>query len=303
MTTTSRRPPATAPAGNAPKTAAPAKKKRPDPDGPSDAAAGRAAPPRRPATGPAAKSPAKGPAKGAQAAAPSKARPRKGAPPEPAAPKRAPARKAPPKRAPGKNAQAAAAGTRREPRPVRRSAAVPPRAPFVLLIIALLGGALVSLLLLNTVLAKDAFTLSKLEQQNKELDQQSQELQAQNEEENSPQNLARKAEAQGMVQNKYPRFYFPPTGKTSAGGLRPVPQSATASAGAAAVLGVPGTVVPGDGVPLPSGANGSGGAAQGNGAAHGSGSAQGNGAARGNGTPTPGTGTAHGGARTGSGRP
>ncbi|WP_202125461.1 hypothetical protein [Actinomadura physcomitrii] len=267
MTTTSRRPPATAPA----------KKKRPDPDRPADAdaAAGRAAPPRRPAKG----------AKGA--AAPAKARPRRGAPPEPAAPKRAPAKKAspakaPPAKAPGGDAPAAAVRARSGSRPARRSAAVPPRAPFVLLVIALLGGALVSLLLLNTVLAKDAFTLSKLEQQNKELDQRGQELQAQNEEENSPQNLARKAEAQGMVQNKYPRFYFPGTGKTNAGGLRPVPQSATASAGAAAVVGVPGTVVPGDGVPAPSGANGSGGSAQGNGSTQGNGAARGNGSGHGN---------------------
>ncbi|QKG26646.1 hypothetical protein, partial [Actinomadura verrucosospora] len=275
MTTTSRRPPATAPARNAPKKGAP-RKKRPDPDRPSDGAAttGRAAPPR----GTAPKSPAKSPAKGAQAA-PSKARPRRSAPPEPK--KAAPKKSAPKKSAPKKSAQATAPATktrakgaqaaetraRRESRPARRVAASPPRAPFVLLIIALLGGALVSLLLLNTVLAKDAFTLSKLEQENKELDQRAQELQALNEQEDSPQNLAKKAEAQGMRENKYPRFYFPGTGRTSAGGLRPVPQAAAASAGAAAVVGVPGTVVPGDGVPLPTGT--AGGTGSGGGSAHG----------------------------------
>src|SRR5262249_36267119 len=58
----------------------------------------------------------------------------------------------------------------------RTAAARTPRAPFVLLILALLGGALISLLLLNTVLAKDAFTLTELQQSNKQLVQQRQAL-------------------------------------------------------------------------------------------------------------------------------
>ena len=48
-----------------------------------------------------------------------------------------------------------------------------PRAPFVLLILSLLGGALVSLLLLNTVLARDAYTLTALESNVRKLEQQS----------------------------------------------------------------------------------------------------------------------------------
>ncbi|MGH3388052.1 MAG: hypothetical protein ACRDOO_04160, partial [Actinomadura sp.] len=61
--------------------------------------------------------------------------------------------------------------------PVRVAPAAPPRAPFVLLVLGLLGGALVSLLLLNTVLAEDAFTRTKLQRSNKQLNEQRQALQ------------------------------------------------------------------------------------------------------------------------------
>ncbi|MCW2904080.1 MAG: hypothetical protein JWO67_6345, partial [Streptosporangiaceae bacterium] len=76
----------------------------------------------------------------------------------------------------------------------------PPRAPFVLLVVGLLGGALVSLLLLNTVLAEDAFTLTKLQRSNKQLGQQRQALQEEIAREESPEVLAQKAKALGMVQ-------------------------------------------------------------------------------------------------------
>jgi hypothetical protein len=53
---------------------------------------------------------------------------------------------------------------------VRRSRA--PRAPFVLLVVGLLCGGLVSLLLLNTVLAQDSFELNKLRSDNQQIREQ-----------------------------------------------------------------------------------------------------------------------------------
>ncbi|WP_051759158.1 hypothetical protein [Herbidospora cretacea] len=48
----------------------------------------------------------------------------------------------------------------------------PPRAPFVMLVVGLLGGGLVSLLLLNTVLAQDSFKHNELRRVNEQLRQQ-----------------------------------------------------------------------------------------------------------------------------------
>jgi hypothetical protein len=141
-----------------------------------------------------------------------------------------------------------------QPRPaaapaVRTRVSAPPRTPFVLLIMALLGGALVSLLLLNTVLAKDAFTLTELQQSNKLLAQQREALQEQIAREESPGLLAQKARALGMVQPFQPAFVDARTGRVAGGSLRPVPHAAAAAAGAAGVVAVPGAIVPGDGIP------------------------------------------------------
>jgi cell division protein FtsB len=123
-----------------------------------------------------------------------------------------------------------------------------PRTPFVLLILALLSGALVSLLLLNTVLAKDAFALTELQQSNKQLLQQRDELRNEIAYEESPAVLAQKARALGMIQPNKPAFVDGRTGQVIGGSLRPVPREAAAAAGAAGVLGVPGATVPGDGI-------------------------------------------------------
>ncbi|MFA1542208.1 hypothetical protein [Actinomadura monticuli] len=216
-TTTSRRPPTEAPKKKAPRRKA--------------AAAADVQPaPKTPA-----KSPAKAPAKPAAGAAP------KTAPASTAA-----AKAAVKKPAVKKNVRAAA--VRPRPAAVQRAA---PRTPFVLLIIGLLGGALVSLLLLNTVLAEDAFTLTRLQQSNKQLEQQRQAYEEDIAREGSPAGLAEKAKALGMKEAEDPAFFDPDTGRASGGRIRPVPHAAAASAGAAGVLGVPGTVVPGDGVRTP----------------------------------------------------
>ncbi|MEV4676917.1 hypothetical protein AB0K34_35140, partial [Actinomadura sp. NPDC049382] len=224
MTTTSRRPPTKAP-----------KKKRTAAPGPAARGATATAPPKAPPKAPAAAAPkteAKAPAKAA-GKAPAKTAAGKGTAAAPA------------KAAGGGKAKAA---VRARPAAAGRPA---PRAPFVLLIVGLLGGALVSLLLLNTVLAKDAFTLTRLQQSNKQLEQQRQAYEEEIAREGSPAGLARKARALGMKEAEDPAFFDTETGRPGAGKIRPVPQAAAASAGAAGVLGVPGTVVPGDGVRPP----------------------------------------------------
>ncbi|TDC55130.1 hypothetical protein E1281_14035 [Actinomadura sp. KC345] len=136
----------------------------------------------------------------------------------------------------------------------------------MLLIVGLLGGALVSLLLLNTVLAQDAFTLTRLQQSNKQLEQQRQAYEEQIAREGSPEELSNKAKSLGMKKAEDPAFFDTGSGRPSDGGIRPVPHAAAASAGAAGVVGVPGTVVPGDGVPPGTGGGAGQGAGTGNGA-------------------------------------
>lgn len=130
-------------------------------------------------------------------------------------------------------------------RPARPAA--PPRMPFVLLLVGLLGGALVSLLLLNTVLAQDAFTLTELQRSNKQLNQQRQALQEEIAKEESPARLGQRAKELGMREPHQPAFVDAQTGHVVGPKVRPVPYPAAASAAAAGVVGVPGAIVPGDG--------------------------------------------------------
>ncbi|WP_024935572.1 hypothetical protein [Actinomadura welshii] len=241
MTTTSRRPPARTPKKRAPE--------RPD-----GAAPAKKAPPKK---APEKKAPVKdAPSRGGSAAA-----------------KTAKATGTAAKAAPAKSASAKSA----KPAASRRAAQAAPRTPFVLLIVGLLGGALVSLLLLNTVLAKDAFTLTRLQQSNKQLEQQRQAYEEEIAREGSPRQLSNKAEALGMKKGEDPAFFSTDTGRPSGGRIRAVPHAAAASAGAAGVLGVPGTVVPGDGVP-PADTRTGAGQGSGQGAGHRTGQGTGNGA-------------------------
>ncbi|URN00444.1 YhcB family protein [Actinomadura madurae] len=242
MTTTSRRPPARTPKKRAPE--------RPDGAAPPKKAPAKKAPPKK---APEKKAPVKdAPSRGGSAAA-------KTAKATGTAAKAAPAN-----RASAKSAKPAAS---------RRTAQAAPRTPFVLLIVGLLGGALVSLLLLNTVLAKDAFTLTRLQQSNKQLEQQRQAYEEEIAREGSPRQLSNKAEALGMKKGEDPAFFSTDTGRPSGARIRAVPHAAAASAGAAGVLGVPGTVVPGDGVPPADTRTGAG-----QGAGHRTGQGTGNGA-------------------------
>jgi hypothetical protein len=179
------------------------------------------------------------------------ARPSAGTRPAPASPSRPSAR---PKTAapPPHGTRSAGAQTARiqnaQAARVRGAQGTPPRAPFVLLVVGLLGGALVSLLLLNTVLAEDAFTLTRLQRSNKQLNQQRQALQEEIAREEAPAVLAQKARALGMKQPTRPAFVDAQSRRVVGPKMRPVPHAAAAAAGAAGVVAVPGAVVPGDGV-------------------------------------------------------
>jgi hypothetical protein len=131
-------------------------------------------------------------------------------------------------------------------RPAPRRSATPPRAPFVLLVVGLLGGALVSLLLLNTVLAQDAFTLTELQRGNQQLSERRQALQEDINRENSPAVLHAKARGLGMVDGQRPAFIDPRTGRVTEGGARPpgVSDEAMAAAAGAGVTGAPGAIMP-----------------------------------------------------------
>jgi cell division protein FtsB len=78
--------------------------------------------------------------------------------------------------------------------------------PFIFLVVGLLGGGLVCLLVLNTILASGSFQLTSLQQANTSLAQRQQMLQQQIAEEESPGALATEARKLGMVPVRQPRF-------------------------------------------------------------------------------------------------
>ncbi|WP_214108206.1 hypothetical protein [Acrocarpospora catenulata] len=75
----------------------------------------------------------------------------------------------------------------------------PPRAPFVLLVVGLLGGGLVSLLLLNTVLAQDSFKYNELRRITEQLHQQADSEHNRIREALQPTSLASRAAEVGLV--------------------------------------------------------------------------------------------------------
>lgn len=105
---------------------------------------------------------------------------------------------------------------------VPRPAARPARAPFVLLVLGLLAGGLVSLLLLNTALAQDAFTVHDLTTRLASLSDRAQTLEQQLAVEEAPDRLAQRARALGMVPNPDPVFLRPSDGAVL-GVPRPAP--------------------------------------------------------------------------------
>ena len=98
-----------------------------------------------------------------------------------------------------------AAGYRTRPRQ--------PRAPFILLLVGLLGGALVSLLVISTTLAQGSYQITRLQEQNTNLARQEQVLSQQVAQASSPARIASEAEQFGMQQNPNLRFINLKTGK------------------------------------------------------------------------------------------
>lgn len=126
------------------------------------------------------------------------------------------------------------------------------RAPFAFAVVALLVSGLIGLLVLNTVLGKDAFRLHALQVEGRELADREQSLTREVEALRAPGALALKAAALGMVQAGPPAFLRLPDGAVLGApvpaaaplppeGAVPVPVPAPAPAPA------PETAEPGDG--------------------------------------------------------
>jgi hypothetical protein len=92
-----------------------------------------------------------------------------------------------------------------------------PRAPFILLLVGLLGGALVSLLVISTTLAQGSYRITSLQQQNANLAKQEQLLAQQVAQASSPAQIAQKAEEFGMRPNPALQFINLKTGKVVKG--------------------------------------------------------------------------------------
>ncbi|MGW2118679.1 FtsB family cell division protein, partial [Streptomyces zhihengii] len=96
------------------------------------------------------------------------------------------------------------------------------RTPFVLLVVLLLSGGLITLLLLNSSLSQGSFRLSELKKRTTELTDQEQALQRDVDGRSAPDALERRARELGMVPGGSPAFLGPD------GAVRGVPGRATA---------------------------------------------------------------------------
>ena len=114
----------------------------------------------------------------------------------------------------------------RTPRPARpaptrpagpRSRARSPRTPFILLLVGLLGGALISLLVISTTLAQGAFRVTSLQEQNANLAREQQTLTNEVAQAGNPAVIASKARQLGMQANPRLGFIDPKTGKIIVG--------------------------------------------------------------------------------------
>jgi hypothetical protein len=122
----------------------------------------------------------------------------------------------------------------------RRSSAA--RAPFIATVVVILAAGLLGLLLLNTVLAQDAFRLHALQVQGRVLADQEQGLQRDVERLQSPQSLAARATALNMVPGGPPAFLNLPAGTVSGvavPGQAPLPPPVAAASPAVAAKSAP----------------------------------------------------------------
>jgi hypothetical protein len=92
------------------------------------------------------------------------------------------------------------------------------RTPFVMLLCGLLGGALVSALVISTTLAEGSFEISKLQNSTSQLAKQQQTLQEQVAQAQSPQEIAQRATQLGMQRPNELLYLDLKTGKTTTTG-------------------------------------------------------------------------------------
>ncbi|WP_327252313.1 hypothetical protein [Streptomyces sp. NBC_01244] len=124
------------------------------------------------------------------------------------------------------------------------------RTPFVLLVVALLGGGLISLLLLNSALNEGSFQLSKLKRETTTLTDEEQALQRDVDGYSAPDALQRRAHELGLVPGGSPVF-IGPDGKV-AGAASPAAEPPPPSPPAVSVSPVSASA--GGAVPSPAGA-------------------------------------------------
>ncbi|WP_327307166.1 hypothetical protein OG730_30025 [Streptomyces sp. NBC_01298] len=126
------------------------------------------------------------------------------------------------------------------------------RTPFVLLVVALLGGGLISLLLLNSALNQGSFQLSKLKRETTAVTDEEQALQRDVDGYSAPDALQRRAHELGLVPGGSPVF-IGPDGKV-AGTASPAAEPPPPSPPAAPVSAAPPvSASPGGAVPSPAG--------------------------------------------------
>jgi hypothetical protein len=100
---------------------------------------------------------------------------------------------------------------------------VPRRAPFVALVVLVLGGGLICQLVLNTSLGQNAFGMHDLQSRSDDLAERQQSLEQQLARLQSPADLAERARALGMVESENPVFL-----NLTSGDVEGVPVPATA---------------------------------------------------------------------------
>ncbi|NJP44856.1 hypothetical protein [Actinacidiphila epipremni] len=107
--------------------------------------------------------------------------------------------------------------------PVRRAGgATAARTPFVILVVTLLAGGLISLLLLNAAVNRDSFQLNKLQKETTGYTDEQQQLQQEVDQYGAPGSLESRARELGMVPGGNPAFLAPD------GSVLGTPQRATA---------------------------------------------------------------------------
>ncbi|GGU79243.1 membrane protein [Streptomyces filipinensis] len=140
------------------------------------------------------------------------------------------------------------------------------RAPFVLLVVLLLGGGLIGLLVLNSALSEGSFKLDALQKETRSLTDEEQALQRDIDAYSAPDALQRRARQLGMVPGGDPAFLNPDgTVKGVTGVARPdpaaltgpvAPETVTPAAALSATPSTPVSPVPAQGqsqsVPAPS---------------------------------------------------